>query len=250
VPIRAAALVALAGVLGTSAAHGQPADEARVHFESGAALASERKYEEAAREFKASYDLDPRKEALFAWAQVERLGGNCAAAVELYRKFMASPDLTATQTEAAELNIRRCQAAPLEQKADARVEAAPATVAPAPAGTVVAAPDVVAPRSRRAVVLGAVLLGGAVATLGGSITFFLLSRSDEREASSAENLQDYYGPARRAIARQRLAAGLLGASVVLGGGALLDWLTTAPRAARLTAWVDSRGAGASLGGRY
>jgi hypothetical protein len=110
---------------------------------------------------------------------------------------------------------------------------------------------VVAPaRSRRAVVAGAVLLGGAAACAAGSVTFFLLSRNDERAASSAEILQDYYGPAHRAIQRQRLAAGLIGAGIILGGGAVLEWLTSAPRAPRLTAWVDQRSAGAALGGRY
>jgi hypothetical protein len=93
-----------------------------------------------------------------------------------------------------------------------------------------------------------VLLGGAVATLGGSVTFFLLSRNDEREASSKPIWDDYYGPARRALDRQRLAAGLLGASVVLGGGALLEWLVSTPRAPRLGAVIGPRSV--ALGGRY
>jgi hypothetical protein len=252
VPVRAAALVAvgvLACLKGAALADDPPAppDEARVHFDTGAALATLRKYEEAAREFKASYELDPRKEALFAWAQVERLGGNCPAAVELYRRFLASADLTPTQIEAAELNVRRCQSEP-------KVEPAPPPAPIAAAATIAVAappPVVVTPaRSRRAVVAGAVLLGGAVACAAASVTFYLLSRNDESTASSARVLQDYYDPAHHAIERQRLAAGLLGAGVLLGGGALLEWLTSAPRAPRLAAWIDPRGVGAALAGRY
>jgi hypothetical protein len=251
-PMRAVPIVTvLAAVFAAGLARAQdgPAGEAAVHFDRGAALASEHKYAEAALEFKASYENDPRKEALFAWAQMERLAGSCVAAVALYQRFLAQPDLTASQREAAELNQRRCEPAP--GRPGPRIEGEldppppPVSVARAPEPAVVATP---ATRSRRAVLVGAAMLTGAAAALAGSATFFLLARDDEREASSAPIWDDYYKAMRRAHDRQRLAAGALGAGVLLGGGALLHWMLTTPAPPRLTAWAGQRTIG--LRGRF
>jgi tetratricopeptide (TPR) repeat protein len=238
VPIRVATIVVV-----LAAALGQPAraqeDTARAHFDRGAALAAAKDYEGAAREFEAAYQLDPGKEALFAWAQVERLRGDCVKATDLYRKFLASGELTPSQVEAVELNIRRCQRVePKEEPKEVKLPA-PAVVAP------VEPPS----RSRRAVVLSAVMAGGAVAALGGAATFFVLSRNDEQEAGSQPRWDEYYPHAQRARARQRWAAGLLGGAVLLAGGAVLEWVTSAP-GPRLEAWVGPGGGGIGLAGRY
>jgi hypothetical protein len=221
-----------------------PQETAKTHFDRGAAQAAERNYEEAAREFEASYQLEPGKEALFAWAQVERLRGDCAKATELYRKFLNSGELTPTQVEAAELNIRRCER--VEGKEEVKEPAAvsaPVVTRPAPG------PVEVPQRSRRAVVLSAVMAGGAVAALGAAGTFFVLSRNDERDAGSQSHWDEYYPHAQRARTRQRWAAGLLGGAVLLGGGAILQWVTSAP-GPRLEAWVGPGGGGLGVAGRY
>jgi hypothetical protein len=246
-------LIALLIVLAGATAAAQPAsddDEASRRFDRGAALAKEQKYEEAAREFQASYELRPRKESLFAWAQVARLGGDCSAAVGLYRKFLASPELTPTQVEAAQLGIDRCENAP-----PAPPPVAPPPPAPGPAAVVTTVPPMVvaAPaRSRGQVVAGAALLGGAVAALGASGTFFLLARDDEHEALAADTWGTYHEPASRARARQRWAFGLLGAGLLLGGGAVVEWLATTPRQGETTAtaWIAGDGAGLGLQGRF
>src|SRR3954454_12539824 len=124
--MRAVALVVvLAGVRVNGLARAQP--EPQTAFDRGAALAAERRYDEAAQAFAAAYELDHRKETLFAWAQVERLRGNCAAAVPLYRRFLSSADLTPAQNEAAALSIRRCEAEP-----EPRPEPPPPVAAPPP----------------------------------------------------------------------------------------------------------------------
>jgi hypothetical protein len=105
-------------------------------------------------------------------------------------------------------------------------------------------------RSRGAVLASGLMLGAAVASTGASATFYLLSRNDERQASSAEGWQDYYDAARRARDRQRVAAGLFGAGVMLGGGALLQWLVSAPPAVAATAWIGAGGAALAVQGRY
>jgi hypothetical protein len=237
--------------------HDEGMVEARRRFERGAALTEERRYDEAAREFRVSYELRPRKETLFAWAQVARLSGDCATAVELYRKFLASPELTPAQIEATELSIKRCEetAPPSRPPEPAPAPAPPPLVvaAPVPPARAPAPPPAgEARRSRGAVVLGASLLGGAALALGASATFYYLSRDDERAASAAERWDDYYDPASRARTRQRLALGLLGAGVLLGGAAVVEWLATAPPRSQpaLTAWIGGGGAGVAIRGRY
>jgi hypothetical protein len=98
------------------------------------------------------------------------------------------------------------------------------------------------------VVTSAVMLGAAVASTGAAATFYLLSRNDERLASSKEIWQDYYQAARRARDRQRLSAGLFGAGVLLAGGGLLQWLVSAPVTA--AAWVGPGAAAVAVQGRY
>jgi tetratricopeptide (TPR) repeat protein len=244
-------MVLLASTLASGAARGQPAgDEAQTRFDRGAALAAEQKYDEAAAEFRASYELRPRKESLFAWAQVLRLAGDCPGAVELYRKFLRSPELTQTQIEAAQLGIDRCETAPAPKPVPPPPVAAPP---PPPVTTVVAPPPPpVVPdhRSRGAVVGGAALLGGSVVALGASGTFYFLSRDAEGQARAAATWGAYREPAGRARTQQRWALGLLGAGVLLGGGAILEWLATAPRGTSATAWIDGGGAGVGLRGTY
>jgi hypothetical protein len=248
-----APLILLASAIAALPVRAQPAaDEAGKHFDRGAALAAEQKFEEAAREFRASYELKPRKESLFAWAQVLRLGGDCPGAVELYRKFLRSPELNATQIEAAQLSIDRCEAAPAPRPAP------PPPVVTAPPPAPVAAVATTAPppvgearRSRGAVVLGATLLGGAVLALGASGTFLYLSRSDERAALAAGTWQEYYQPASRSRTRQRWAFGLMGGGVLLAGGAVVEWLATAPRKGTMaTAWLGAGTVGVGLRGSY
>jgi hypothetical protein len=251
-----APVMVLAAALASGSARAQEAAApARAHFDRGAALAAEHKYAEAALAFKAAYESEPGKEALFAWAQSERLAGHCAAAVSLYRSFLAQPDLTAPQREAAELNLGRCESAP-DTTEPAAVEPAPPAVAPPQSAPPVLTAPVAAPppvelvqprRSRRAVWVGAGLLAASAAALAGSTTFFLLARGDDDQAASAFVFDDYYRARGRARDRQRIAAAALGGGVLLAGAALLQWMYTQPKP-RLTAWVGPDAAG--LGGRF
>jgi hypothetical protein len=251
-----APLILLASAIASSPARAQPAaDEAAQagnHFDRGAALAAEQKYEEAAQEFRASYELKGRKESLFAWAQVLRLGGDCPGAVELYRKFLRSPDLNPTQIEAAQLSIERCESAPTPRPTPPPVVSAPLPAPVAAVASTAPPPVAEARRSRGAVVLSATLLGGAVVALGASGTFFYLSRRDERAALAAGTWGEYYDPASRSRTRQRWAFGLLGTGILLGSGAVVDWLATAPRKEKTvaTAWLGVGAVGVGLRGSY
>jgi hypothetical protein len=100
------------------------------------------------------------------------------------------------------------------------------------------------------VVLGASLAISSVAALGAAGTFYFLGRSDEKDAQAAPNWGAYFDPADRARIRQRWALGFLGAGVLLGGAALVEWIATTPRGPSATAWVMPGGAGLALRGRY
>ncbi len=85
-----------------SVAVASPAEskDATAWFEEGAEAYARENYEEAAAAFAKSYALEPSTDVLFAWAQTERLGGNCEEATRLYDRFLDS-DPPEQQREAA-----------------------------------------------------------------------------------------------------------------------------------------------------
>jgi tetratricopeptide (TPR) repeat protein len=64
--------------------------EARALLDAGLGHYAAKDYEAAIAAFRRGYELDARAEFLFAWAQAERLSGDCASAIELYEMFIAS----------------------------------------------------------------------------------------------------------------------------------------------------------------
>lgn len=263
VPARVAALlIVLLGAPGAAGARAQAGpqapepghSQAREHFRRGVSLAEQRNYEEASREFEASFQLDPRKEPLFAWAQVERLRGNCSKAITLYKRFLEYPDLSTSQRDAAQRNVRRCERV-LEEAGATQGPApppappppVPAPAAPPPAAEVTA-PAGPAPAARPSAV-GMLLVGSAVAAFGVAGTFYVLSRNDERDAQDRNKSYEEYLPlVERARQKQRLAAGFAAGGVLLAGGAFLHWL--APWSGRAEVAVDGRGIRVALGGRF
>jgi hypothetical protein len=211
-----------------------PASTDSADFDRGATLAADHQYVAAAAAFKAAFESDGRKEALFAWAQAERLAGHCPLAVGLYRQFLERGDLTPPQSEAAQLNLRRCQ----EVLANPPAKTPVASSLPA-LSLAQSSPSPPPARSPRATLIGELMLGAAVAAVAASATFFFLARNDEREASAADSWDPYYQAASRAHARQQWSAGLLGGGILLGGAALLEWKLSASHQARLEARIGA-----------
>ena len=83
------------------------APEARPHFATGFRAFNNKDYKTASTEFEAAYKLDPQVPLLFTWAQSERLGGNCAHALELYQRYLYS-DINEQQAEFARRWIKKC----------------------------------------------------------------------------------------------------------------------------------------------
>lgn len=81
---------------------------AQAHYDRGLDLYRQQRYPAAAAELRRGFDLEPRREFLFAEAQAWRLAGDCGRALPLYRQFIASQP-PAVQIEAAYLGIDRCE---------------------------------------------------------------------------------------------------------------------------------------------
>jgi hypothetical protein len=127
--MRAAILALLLIALGTASAWAQPAPDpatsgdASAHWKRGLAEHAAHHYQAASGEFAACYQLEPRRDCLFAWAQAARLSGDCETASDLYRRYLQA-DLSPRQAEAARSQLAACEA---------QLAARPAADRPAPA---------------------------------------------------------------------------------------------------------------------
>jgi hypothetical protein len=226
--------LAVAIIVATAAAAGaQPrasmTDEARAHWERGLAEYAAKHYEAASAELAACYQREPRRECLFAWAQAERLAGDCEAASGLYRRYLQT-DVTAKQAEAARVQLAACEAElatraagpPSFDPAGApRVERPPPRVEPAPPSPPPPAPAAIAEvRSRSPWYRdgwGDVLAGAGAAAL---TTGAWLYRASGRDASSSAPTYGAYAAqladARRTRTFAVVALGT-GAALVAGG---------------------------------
>jgi tetratricopeptide (TPR) repeat protein len=82
--------------------------DTRVHFEQGLAQYQARRYDDAIREFRLAYAAEPLRDIAYAWAQAERLRGNCAGAIPLYRRFIADAP-TQSEADRAQAHLEQCQ---------------------------------------------------------------------------------------------------------------------------------------------
>ena len=206
--------------------------EAQAHYQAGLAHYAGRRYAEAIAALRAAYELEPRREILFARAQATRLAGDCAAAVPLFEQFLATSP-PERQVEATRLALSRCQqgtpaAAALVAPAPPIVGAPVPAAAPAPgsAQRPQAAPVTLAaslPAGGRARwhrdLVGGALAGAALVSAGVATGFFFAAA----QASDRADRASVYGPFEvdyvRARSRARTATIALIGAAVLGAGA-------------------------------
>jgi tetratricopeptide (TPR) repeat protein len=130
----AVALVLLGSLSSAVTARADGPADAKARYDKGVAAYTAHDYEAAVTWFKDAYALDPRPEILFAWAQAERLSGDCTSAIALYRKFLDGHPAD-VQADAAQAPLEKCErslAAPVEAPG-AIVPATPAAPPPTPA---------------------------------------------------------------------------------------------------------------------
>jgi tetratricopeptide (TPR) repeat protein len=105
----------MAVVLGIALASPRPAAaeklDARRHYEKATAAFGLGKYDEAAREYEAAFELKPDPALLYNAAQACRLAGRSARAIELYRNYLRLYGGEALNSEDARQHIARLEAA-------------------------------------------------------------------------------------------------------------------------------------------
>lgn len=192
-------------------------DEARGHFERGQAAFAAGEYETAITELKAAYAIEEAPILLYAWAQAERLAGDCERAIELYARFLATspPD---AQEEKARSNIEVCGGDP-----DAAYVAPP----PPPDKGVSEAPegpegpiDAPEPEQPKPEILGPVLLaGGGVLAVTGAVLLGVGLGQGQRavDADTQDEFVDQTDGARGLYTVGLVLVGV-GAAVLIGGG--------------------------------
>ena len=215
-----AALAAMA-LLARPAGADKASREASARYEKGLSLYEAKDFEQAIAELKSAYALDPKPEYLFAWAQAERLSGDCETAIGLYDQLLAD---RRTQRELAE-RVRevhkRC-----EETLAADAPAPEPTPAPEATARPVASADATggneAPKGGRRVwwkdPIGGALVGtGVVATAVGA-TFYALSVSALKDADAAQANQTSYDDYATSLDRARRQRTIAIVGLAAGGG--------------------------------
>lgn len=197
------------------------------HLRRGIEFYAEKEYELAIVEFRAGFALDPRPDFLFALAQAERLSGDCPTAVIYYKRFLATKP-SAKQSEAARINMKRCNRAlesgpegpPRMRTDDALRDAEGVKAVPAAMPNPTSDDLAVNTPWYRDRVASSLLVAGVVSA-GIGTGFWVASSSAKSAADDASNLDDFRAhmsaaSSRRTISLVSLAAagGLIAAGVV------------------------------------
>ncbi len=215
----------------------QSADSAVAQFERGVAAFEQEDYDRAAAAFAAAYEIAPKHEYLYAWAQAERMRGNCERAVTLYRMFLAV-DPPAQHEALARTALQRCledadrDAAAGERDAESLAAPPPAIDADGPprAAAKIASPalrtrrrSVLAPAAEAGAERGdgwtkALLLAGAVG-VGGGLALYISARADAAQAAVARSYDQHGLLAERSNNKQTAAfvGGAVGVSLLVAG---------------------------------
>ncbi|MBI4511445.1 MAG: hypothetical protein HY698_17565 [Deltaproteobacteria bacterium] len=209
------------------------ATSADAHLERGLARYASKDYQSAIAEFQAGYKLEPRPEFLYAWAQAERLSGDCPSAIVLYERFLATSP-PGMEAEAASKNLARCQEAlkttPNMQGGEKSTESLAEGGAPVTkqAGEQArGAPETVSTKAgaeKRSWIrdpLGGALMAGGVVGLAVGGGFFYLSVRDESALAKAATYKEHDERLDRARSRRTIAGvGFASAAALLAAGVI------------------------------
>lgn len=228
--------------------------KAERHFNRALKLFREKKFKDAAGEFERAHTVDPRPDILFAWAQAERISGDCDKAVELYND-LRELDLPPADSRAVLEGLERCDAvgrqqpppdepkqSPPPETDPGKAEAMAKTEAPSAEGS----PWWTDP-------IGDVFLVTGVIGLGVGTGFYVVSSSDRSAAEDATSYETHVVLQDRAKKRRLISIVALSASGVLITGALVRYLLrdddSAP-ATTASVWSDGVAAGLAFGGSF
>lgn len=180
-------------------------------FEAGLTAYAAKDYDKAVAQFQLAHAMHARPEVLYAWAQAERLRGNCRTAIPLYARFVQESSSATARERANEqlVNCKKLQPPPWYEDTWGHVLAA----------------------------------GGLVAAATGGY-FFLVSERDYDRAARAETFGDYADTFERAKDERLVAFIGLGVGGALLAGAIGHYTWFARRVPASVGAAASREGGA------
>lgn len=227
------------------------------HFEKAQKRFDEEDYAGAIPELKAAYAIEPNPMLLYAWAQAERLDGDCQRAIELYERFLEKEPAQG-QRQLAEANIADCEAELADRgeptpapTTDPLVDAEPTEdLEPS-------APPDGEPPWHRDWVAGTLLGVGAASLIGGGVLLGV-GKAEVDSSVDASSEEAYFDQADAGQAKFAAGAVLtsIGGALIVGGIVRLGILRARARkrasAGRAAVGVlyGPRGATLVLGGRF
>lgn len=228
-------------------------------------------FDAAAAAVESAYFIEPKPMLLYPWAQAERSRGDCAAAVELYRRFLASDPAAELATVATE-NMERCQEQLDEAAAedddevvaiidddddteDEIVEEDPIEEAPQPQPVAAPTEEDNPPKAKAWYLdpVGGALAGVGLVGVGAGVGLLAVASSKAKGASDQDSHTGYRGEVDGATSlRNGGAAALSIGAALLVGGAVRYALVARKNKAAAQAWnvtphLQRRWVGVSIG---
>jgi tetratricopeptide (TPR) repeat protein len=211
-------LAVLAAVIGIAIAAPRvaSADAASDLVKRGLAEYKAGKYAASAATLEKAYKLDPKPETLFAWAQAERLLGDCEAAIPLYKKLLEqTADLNAGKL--VRENLALCEPEPAPEPAVVEPpapepepvrepEARPEPLPPPPA-------KIIEHRGPGGLAISLIAAGALGIGVGGG--FFIASNASADAAGRARTVEDYEDLRAKADSQRTISLVAGGAGVAL-----------------------------------
>jgi len=206
----------------------QPVQEAKQHFKAGKTLQDAGKYAEAAVEYQAAYDLDPRPPMLFNIAQAHRLASHKQVALDFYKRYLAAEPDGAGAREARQWITELQHQLEAERPLPTQPEPSPPLPQPPPDTSPrppAETPPIAPAKSSRTLRIAGLAVGGAGAvTLGLGVAFGLKARSAADEITGHKDSwtqaeKDTFEAGQRAN-RNMIIAYVVGGAMVATGGVL------------------------------
>jgi tetratricopeptide (TPR) repeat protein len=208
----------------------------------GDALYMEGAFVEAGEAYASAYLDDPNPDYLYAWAQAERLAGNCPNAVELYREY-AGLDVPTKARDAAYTNADKC-GVDIRPAAPPPPSETPVRVQPQPQSQTRPVSDDRHPRRAAwrtdGLGLGLIAAGGAMTV---AAPLLAVGSRQQRDRSANANTEAQYARTLERANQARTAAiicGSLGAAAFIAGTIRLATVQRAENRETAT-WRPGRG---------
>jgi tetratricopeptide (TPR) repeat protein len=236
--------------------------EAKAKLQEAQAAFKAEDFDKAAAAVEAAYIIEPNPMLLYPWAQAERSRGNCAAAVELYQRFLDSDPPEAAATPARE-NMQRCQeqldAAASELELDVVDEVIEEDPEPEPEPAPVTKDEPPPSKAKRwyADPVGGVLVGVGVVGVGAGAGLMGAAASRAGKVADEGSHSDYLD-ARDGATKLRNGGAIalsIGGALVIGGVVRYAIVAKQGKQVKATAWqwspeLGRRWAGVTIGRRF